>query len=270
MTTAFEPLPPDVVRAKLAPKRWSYSSLNSFHDCPFSFYQRYVLDQYPPLPNTFFGNAFHEWVEHHLQGEDLDVPKLLAKWHVEDRAGDFGHCVGNALRWIPRHIGSAKFMNEMELHFVLVDGSWVYLPGGIEASKAHPSPYKFMIKCDLVVLYDGGKLVSVFDFKTSKDASYFSSHLHQMATYRDFLNIRLPGVEVKTFLFYPNVNQTISTNPHLEGKFVPGQALTDVIKEVDTILANTDWSPSCNQWCKTCAFKPKCPLFALDEPKLGS
>ena len=217
-------------------KEWSYSSLSTFKQCPYSFYRKYLLKDYRESPNTFFGSAFHDFAEQYAYNLNPDPEEIFKTHKVPNfEKSNFDESVDNGKTFIRIHAHPYRRQMEFRIDNVLI------------------GPYKFVFILDLIT-FQGNKLY-VYDYKSSKDSRFVKEYSKQMSFYYYILKKKFPDKDIVIQLFLPRCNIIYPmTNLSFDEK--------EVVQDIDTIINYPDFQPKMNRFCSWCPFQEKeCPVY---------
>jgi len=245
---------------------WSYSSVNTFETCPYSFKLTY-LDREKRAENIFsqVGNSVHSTFEEYFKGEveifemdnrflenyqkyvKLSPPRMLLKYNYEEKNIDL----------ISKYFRNMDLSRE-DFEVLCIEDKIEYAQDGI----------KIVVKPDLIVRRLSDGKVTLYDYKTSsykKDSH--SGYAYQCSLYA-CLYEKVKGVHIDemNIIYVKEQTKRRGEQPKF-GRIIPmvydEKVLGKFYYGVSGILAEREWNPKleqffCNEICsmrKICGYK---------------
>lgn len=213
-------------------KRWSFSGLKLFEQCPYAAKLRYV-DKLPSPEHTdenhplVRGSRLHQAAEDYITGKRNDLPKPLDKF-----ADDYGH------------LREAYGENR-----VRVEEEWGYDCNLAETSWRDKSVW-LLVKVDAIEFVDEGAAVLV-DLKTGKKYGNEVKHNQQGQLYAIAAFLRFPKLDsIRVEFWYPD-QQGKKTSKYYDRQAI-AKYLPRWIDKGVKVTTTTSFPPKPN--CMNCKF----------------
>lgn len=235
----------------LSKKKWSYSSLKLFEQCPYAFYLRYVED-IPEQPNAFAqcGGLIHSILERYFKGE------LFAFELSDTFEAEYSTAVTELFPFFTMY---KSYYDKSLAYLQNFDGIEGEVLGVEQEMTAEIGGYKFIGYADLIMCDEKG--IFIIDHKSKdkwKSRKERTDYLRQLYLYAYCIKEKYGEFPYKLVF-----NKFRAENPLDEELFHEGdyQSALDWFKTgVETILNAEEWECKFDKfYCESLCGQAVCP-----------